>query len=347
MAYRLEEIVRRIGGELTGDGSVEITGVAKIEEAGPGTITFLANTKYARFLDSSEASAIIIGKDVNYKGKKPVIRADDPYFAFLQSVLMFHSVKELADPGVHETAVIGEETELGKNVSIGANVVVGKRCRIGDNTIIMPGVVVEDDVLIGEDCLIRPLVNLCKNIRIGNRVVLHGGVVVGSDGFGFAYHEGRYHKIPQIGTVVIEDDVEIGANSTIDRATMGETRIKKGTKIDNLVQIAHNCIIGEHTVIAAQAGLSGSTKIGNYVRIGGQAGFAGHMSIGNNSAVMAQSGVSKSFPDNVTIFGYPAGLSREEFRKQGAIRRLPDLIKEFNALKKEVEKMKRDKEKSE
>ncbi|MCD6116821.1 UDP-3-O-(3-hydroxymyristoyl)glucosamine N-acyltransferase [bacterium] len=346
MAYRLDEIAGKIGGELSGDGSIEISGVAKIEEAGKGTITFLANTKYLRFLDSSGASAIIIGKDVDYKGEKPVIKTDDPYFTFLQAVLMFHSTAEPADIGVHETAVIGEETEIGRNVSIGANVVVGKRCRIGDNTILMPGVVVEDDVSIGADCLVRPLVNLCRNVRIGDRVVLHGGVVVGSDGFGFAFHEGKYHKIPQIGTVVIEDDVEIGANSTIDRATMGETRIKKGTKIDNLVQIAHNCVIGENTVIAAQAGLSGSTKIGNYVRIGGQAGFAGHMSIGNNSAVMAQSGVSKSFPDNVVIFGYPAGLSMEEFRKQGALRRLPGLIKEFNELKKEIERIKKDKEKS-
>ncbi|RKY82718.1 UDP-3-O-(3-hydroxymyristoyl)glucosamine N-acyltransferase [candidate division KSB1 bacterium] len=346
MGIILGKIAEKVNGELIGDGQIVIEDVAKIEEAQKGTITFLANPKYLKYLETSGASAVIIGKDVEHTGEKPVIKADDPYFAFLQVVLMFHTEKIQIEPGVHKTAVVGRNVKLGKNTAIGANVFIGDNCTIGDNTIVMPGVVIEEDVVIGRDCLLRPLVSLRNGVRIGDRVVLHNGVVVGSDGFGFAFHQGIYHKIPQIGTVVIEDDVEIGANSTIDRATMGETRIKKGTKIDNLVQVAHNCIIGEHTVIAAQAGLSGSTKIGNYVRIGGQAGFAGHLSLGNNSAVMAQSGVSKSFPDNVTIFGYPAALSREEFRRQGALRKLPDLLKQFTELKKEVEELKKNQKKS-
>ena len=343
MGLCLGEIAEAVNGTLRGSAQVVIEDVAKIEEAGPGKISFIANSKYEKYLESSSASAVIIGRDMDYSGTKPVIQADDPYFAFLQAVLLFHPRHTGVEPGVHSTAVIGEDTKLGENTAVGAGAVIGRRCTIGNGTVIMPGTVIEDDVTVGDDCLLRPLVSLRNGVRIGNRVVLHNGVVIGSDGFGFAFHGGKYHKIPQIGTVVIEDDVEIGANSTVDRATMGETRIKKGTKIDNLVQVAHNCVVGEHTVIAAQAGVSGSTKIGNFVRIGGQAGFAGHLSVGDNVTVMAQSGISKTIPDNSTVFGSPAGPSREEFKKQAALRRLPGLVKEFFDLKKEIELIKQKK----
>ena len=219
---------------------------------------------------------------------------------------------------------------------MGARVVIGRECTIGDRTVIMPGVVVGDGVKIGDDCRIHANVSIREKVVINNRVIIHNGTVVGSDGFGFALEQGKYHKIPQIGTVVIEDDVEIGANTTIDRAALGETVIARGTKIDNLIQIAHNCKIGEDCVIASQAGISGSTTIGNRVQIGGQAGFIGHITIGDNAIIAAQSGVSKSIEEGKYVFGTPANDFREEFRIHGARRQLPRLLKDIANIKKRL-----------
>ena len=208
----------------------------------------------------------------------------------------------------------------------------------------MPGVIIGNDVVVGEDCIIHGNVSIRESVVIGNRVMVHNGTVIGSDGFGFAMEGGVYHKIPQVGTVVIEDNVEIGANVTIDRASLGETRIKKGAKLDNLIQIAHNCTVGKNTVIAAQTGLSGSTQIGAGVRIGGQVGFAGHLEVGDGAAVAAQSGVSKSIPPGEMVFGYPARPHHEELRIQAARQKLPELLKIIKELKKRIEKLEENRE---
>jgi UDP-3-O-[3-hydroxymyristoyl] glucosamine N-acyltransferase len=339
MPQRLKDIAELVGGDLAGEGNVIISGVAKIEEAKTGDITFVANPKYARFLSETKASAVIIPVDSKAPVDKPVIRSKNPYWAFMKVVSAFYPPKPLIEAGVHHTAIIGEGAELGNGLSIGAYVVIGRRCRIGDRSVIMPGVVLGDHVVVGTDCVIHANVCIREDVVLGNRVVLHNGTVIGADGFGFALEDGKYHKVPQVGTVVIEDDVEIGANTTIDRATLGETRIMKGAKLDNLIQVAHNCTVGQNTVIAAQAGLSGSTHIGNGVRIGGQAGIAGHLDIGDFATLGAQAGVSRSVPSGTMVSGYPARPHREELRIEAVLHRLPELLKEIRALKEKIEKM--------
>ncbi len=338
MSKTIQQIVEIVGGEIAGESGVIIDRVAKIETAGQGEITFIANRKYARFLETTQASAILVPKEwTGMTSKATLIQVQDPYHAFMQVVVAFNPPRPLIDPGIHKTAVIGEGTQHDDSVSIGAHVVIGKSCTIGKGTIILPGVVIGNAVEIGEDCLIHTNCSIRENVRIGNRVVLQDGVVIGGDGFGFASVDGVYHKIPQVGTVVIEDDVEIGANTTVDRATLGETRIKRGVKLDNLIQIAHNCVIGEDTVIAAQAGLSGSTTVGKSVRIGGQAGFGGHMEVGDGAAVGAQAGVTKSVPPGIMVSGYPAHPHREELKKEAAVHRLPELISQIKELKQRLE----------
>jgi UDP-3-O-[3-hydroxymyristoyl] glucosamine N-acyltransferase len=342
MAFKLKEIVEITGGEVIGDDAVEIESVARIEEAREGQIAFLANLKYSKYLSQTGASAIIVPKDVSEVKNKSLLCVEDPYYAFLQVLNIFHPPKSFIEKGIHASAVIDSSAELSEDLSIGPFVYIGKGCRIGKRSVLMPGVVMYDDVVIGEDCLIHANVCLREKVRIGDRVILHNGVVVGGDGFGFAPKDGKYHKIPQVGTVVIENDVEIGANTTIDRATLGETRIYAGAKLDNLIQVGHNCTVGENTVIAAQTGLSGSTHIGKGVRVGGQAGFAGHLTVGDGAAVGAQSGVSKSVPPGQMVFGYPARPHMEAMRIDGALRRLPKLIKEMKELRESIKKLEQD-----
>jgi len=342
MEKKLAEICELVGGQLIGDGSLSISDVAKIEDAEKGQITFISNPRYHQFIHDCRASAVIVSRDFNEKSEMAVIQVADPYYAFLKILKLFHPEQSFQAEGIHPTAVI-ETSSIGKHVSIGPYVVVGKGCSIGDRTVLLPGVVIMRDTTIGEDCILHANVCVRENVTIGNRVIVHCGTVIGSDGFGFAPLEGVYHKIPQIGTVVIEDDVELGANVTVDRATMGETRICKGAKLDNLIQVAHNCTIGENTVIAAQAGLSGSTRIGKGVRVGGQVGFAGHMTIGDGSAIGAQSGVSKSVPPGVMVSGYPAQPHRDEMRLEAAKRKLPRLLKELKDLKKRIQDLEQNK----
>jgi len=339
MPHKISEIARVIGGIVIGDENLEIMGIADIQQAREGEITFLANNRYRKYLKETAASAVIVPIDITEGEGKTLIQTDDPYFAFMKAVRFFYPEEPLIESGVHSTALIGEGTELGEDVSIGCYAVIGRNCRIGKGSKILPHAVIGDRVKIGTSCLIHSNVNIRERVEIGSRVIIHNGAVIGSDGFGFAPKDGIYHKIPQVGTVVIEDDVEIGANCTIDRATLGETRIKKGVKLDNLIQVGHNCTIGENTVIAAQAGLSGSTHIGKGVRVGGQVGFAGHMKIGDGAMIGAQSGVSKSVPPGVMMFGYPAKPRMEEFRLQAAIKKLPDLLQEIKDLKKQIKEL--------
>ncbi len=337
--YTLAEIADKIGGKVFGDTGIKIKGVAQIDKAKEAEITFLANPKYKSALDKAHAAAVIIDQKTKITLPMPYILVIDAYYGFLQAFLLFNPQKRLLNPGVHSTAVVHESTKIGQNVAISANVYIGDKVTIGDGTQIFPNCVILDNTEIGTDCILYPSVTIRENCTIGNRAIIHNGAVIGSDGFGFASHGGKYEKIPQVGKVVIEEDVEIGANTTIDRATMGETIIKKGVKLDNLIHIAHNCIIDENTVIAAQTGISGSTSIGKNVVIAGQVGTVGHITIGDGVQIGAQSGVSKSIPDGEVYFGYPARPIMKTKRIEAALNNLPDLLKKIRSLEKTVDEL--------
>jgi UDP-3-O-[3-hydroxymyristoyl] glucosamine N-acyltransferase len=339
----LRDTAALIQGELVGNGETEIVDVMKIEEAVKGTIAFLANPRYQKFLDSTHASAVIIPNSVDISAvhrDEPLayVKVSDPYLSFLKLLVHFHPPVPPLAPGVHPTAIISSSAVVGNNAAIGACVVVGERCRIGDETIILSGTVIGNDVIVGAGCLLYANVSVREGCRIGDRVIIHSGAVVGSDGFGFAPRpDGTYEKIPQMGIVVIEDDVEIGANCTLDRATMGETRIKRGAKLDNLIQIAHNVVVGENTVMAAQSGISGSTKIGKNSMIGGQVGFTGHLDIAERTFIGAQAGVAKSIPDpGKSFLGSPAKEKMTFARIESATRSLPEALRHIAELEKRI-----------
>ncbi len=340
---KLRDIAVLLNAEMEGNDGVEIQRVAKIEEATEGDITFIANPRYAKFAETTRASAVIIGKEFRSEGTGRVLpallRVADPYASFLKVLVTFHPPADPFPPGIHPSAVIASSAMLGKNVRIGAHVVIGERCTVGDDTMIGHNSVISNDVSIGQHSLVYSGVTVREGCTIGDRVILQPGVVIGSDGFGFAPRpDGSYDKIPQLGIVVVEDDVEVGANTTIDRATMGETRIKKGTKLDNLIMVAHNVVIGEHTVIAAQTGISGSTKVGANNMIGGQVGITGHLEIADKTKIGAQAGIHHSIhKPGMTLFGSPAYPYREAFRIQGAVTQLPDLLNTVRELQKRVE----------
>ncbi len=332
MSLTIDSIAEMIGAVVDGDGSREISGLAKIEEATQGQLSFIANNKYFKFIETTNASAVLVEPDFPEAKDKTLLRVKNPYFAFLKLARHFYKQKPQVLQGIHETANIGENCEIGENPAIGANVVIGSDCKIGANVVIHPGVVLGTDVSVGDNCILYANVTVREQCVIGNGVIIHMGAVIGSDGFGFAFEDGKYHKLPQMGNVVLEDDVEVGANTTIDRATLGETRIKTGAKIDNLVQIAHNVQVGEHTAIAAQAGISGSTKIGRYVRMGGQAGLVGHIEIGDQAAIGAQAGITKSVPEKEFVSGYPARPHMQAKREEASLAKLPELIKKVRRL---------------
>ena len=332
----LAQIARLIDGKVEGDPGMVISGISGIREAKEGDITFLASTRYYPLLKTTKASAIIVDKKMEKNGR-PVIRTDNPYIGFVKIMEYLQMNKEMPFPGIHKTAVIGKNAKLGKNITIEAHVVLGNDVQIGDNTAIFPGVFIGNSTKIGANTLIHANVSIRERIIIGSNVIIHNGAVIGSDGFGFTPIKGVFHKkVPQLGTVIIEDDVEIGANVTIDRATTGKTRIGKGTKIDNLVQIAHNIEIGEHCVIVAQVGIAGSTTLGNNVTIAGQAGLAGHIKIGNNAIITAQSGVSKNISPNMCVSGYPAIPLKEEQKIKAYRHRLPEMYNTIKELSRRI-----------
>ncbi len=342
----LRDIAALLGGELAGDGDADIVDVMKIDEAVEGTATFLANPKYQKFIETTRASAVIVHKTADLSAVRresplALIRVADPYLAFLRLLVHFHPPAPPLAPGIHPTAIVPASAQLGTNVALGAYVVLGERCSVGDGTIIMHGSVLGDDSVVGERSLLYANVTVREGCRIGSRVIIHSGTVVGSDGFGFAPKpDGTYDKIPQMGIVVVEDDVEIGANCTLDRATMGETRVKRGAKLDNLIQIAHNVVVGENTVMAAQSGISGSTKLGKNCMVGGQVGFTGHLEIADRSFVGAQSGVAKSIPEpGKSWFGSPAKEKMTAARIEGATRSLPELVRQIAELEKKVKQL--------
>lgn len=332
------------GIELHGGSDRIITGPAKIEEARSGEVSFISNEKYVRFLDTTCASLVIVGSSVPvdaYIEKTSFIRVRDPYTAFMLLLQRFSKPRSVALPGIADTAVVGINVRIGSNVAIGDYAVIGDRCLIGDNAVIGPHAVLLHDVSVGNDTVINPHVICYDGSVIGSRVIIHSGSVIGADGFGFAPQaDGSYLKIPQMGIVEIGDDTEIGANATIDRATMGSTVIGRGVKIDNHVQIAHNCRIGDHTVIAAQAGISGSVTLGCFCMIGGQAGLAGHLELADRTHVAAQAGISKSFlQQGVALRGYPAQPMREQLKQEALVRSLGSMKARLDTLEAEVRLM--------
>jgi UDP-3-O-[3-hydroxymyristoyl] glucosamine N-acyltransferase len=344
---KLRDIAQLLGATLEGNPDQEILRVAKIEEAGEGALTFLANPKYARYLTMTRASAVIVGPAVKVEDRPAelppltLVRVADPYVGFVRVLARFHPPQPPLPPGIHPTAVIDPTADLGADVRVGPHAVIGARCRVGHRTMIAPCAVLGNDVQIGDDSLLYANVSVREGCQIGSRCILQPGAVIGSDGFGFAPKpDGSFEKIPQMGIVVIEDDVEIGANTTVDRATLGETRIKKGAKLDNLIQVAHNVVIGENTVMAAQSGISGSTHIGKNVMVAGQVGFTGHIEVADGVKIGAQSGVHRSLTTaNATYFGTPAYPHREAMRIYGSFPQLPDLLATVRDLVKRLEKL--------
>jgi len=338
MKKTLKEIANIINGKVIGDDSIVVTGISGIKEAKPGDLTFIANSKYISLLEQTRASAVITSPEIT-SSAKPLIQTDNPSLAFAKMVSLLAPNEVHHPEGIDKTAVIGKNVKLGKNVAIEAYCVIRDNAVIGDDTIIYAGVSIGHNTKIGNGCLLYPKVAIRERVEIGNRVIIHSGAVMGSDGFGFSTVEGVHHKIPQIGTVVIEDDVEIGANVTIDRARFGKTLIGKGTKIDNLVQIAHNVIIGEHSIIVAQSGISGSTTLGKNVIMAGQSGIVGHLMIGDNTVIAARSVVTKSLPPNSCVSGYPAKPHAQAKRINAHIQRLPEMANAINELKKRIEEL--------
>ncbi len=342
MEKTLKELAESVGGEAEGDTRVTIKGVAGIKEAGVGEITFIANMKYIGDLVSTRASAVIAAPGIDVGGR-PCLRAKNPYFAFAKVLTLFTPKKKFPK-GVMGGAHVSPEAHVGQDAAIYSNVFVEAGVRIGDRSVLYPGVYVGEVSYLGEDCIIYPNVVIREGVRIGDRVIIHGGTVIGGDGFGYATDAGIHHKIPQIGGVVIEDDVEIGANVTIDRGALGDTIIRRGTKIDNLVQIAHNVVVGEDSIIVSQAGISGSTEIGHHVVLAGQVGLVGHIKIGDGVQVGAQSGVMNDIEAGQTYLGSPAMPHREFLKVQAVLRKLPELRKRVLELEKKLEKYTRTEE---
>ena len=326
MRKKLKDLAKLVQGEVSGSPELSIKGVAPIELAGEGDLTFALDDKSFPAADSSKASAIIA--PLRSKPEKPAILVKDPRLAMAKVLELFRPEKKIAK-GVHKTAVVAKNSDLGKDSSVGAYAVIGENVKIGPRTVVHPGAKIGDSSKIGEDCVIYPNAVIYDGVRIGNRVMIHAGAAIGVDGFGFAQDAGKHIKIPQIGGVEIEDDVEIYANTCVARGTMGTTLIKRGTKIDNLTHIAHNCVIGEDCAITALVGFAGSVTFGDHVYVGGQAGFQGHISVGDNTVVMAKAGVTKDIPKDSVISGFPAHEHKKELEIQALLRRLPELIKKI------------------
>jgi UDP-3-O-[3-hydroxymyristoyl] glucosamine N-acyltransferase len=337
MKFTAEQIAGILEGQVVGNPDAEVSTLSKIEEGTNGSLTFLSNPKYANFIYTTEASVTIVNK--NFVPEAPIsttlIKVEDAYGAFAKVLTFYAQAKNDSKKGIEQPVFMSEDVQFGSDLYVGSFTYVGKNVTLGDNVKIFPNCFIGDNVTIGDNVLIYSGVRIYSETVIGNNCNFHSGVIIGSDGFGFAPNaDGSYDKIPQIGNVIIENDVEIGAGTTIDRATMGSTIIRNGVKLDNQIQIAHNVEIGEHTVIAAQTGIAGSTKIGKHCTIGGQVGIVGHIIIGNNVRIQAQSGVQKNLKDDEIVQGTPAFNYNDFSKSYVHFRNLPKMVVAYNELKK-------------
>jgi len=331
----LRELAERLGCRLEGDGALEIRRVAGLEQAGEGDGAFFANPRYAPALRRTKASAVILGEDAP-AAPCAMLRTRHPYLAFANALSLFVELVHPA-PGIDDLSSVAEDATIGRDVSIGPFSSVARGARIGDRTVIFPNVCVGEGAVIGDDCVIHSHVAVRERVIVGNRVIIQNGAVIGSDGYGFVRRpDGTHQKIPQTSIVVIEDDVEIGANTAIDRPAIGETRIQAGAKIDNLVQIAHGVTVGRNTLLAAQVGVAGSTTIGDNVTLAGQVGVAGHVTIGDGVSAVGQSGITNSVPDGAFVSGYPAIENKEWLRSSVIFRKLPELRRKISDLEQRV-----------
>lgn len=342
MEFTAKQIAEYLGGEVEGDPNAAVKTFAKIEEGVKGAISFLANPHYAHYLYNTESSIVLVNRD--FKLEQPVkatlIRVDNAYEAIARLLTLYQSTVQKRE-GIHPLACVAETAQVGEGTYVGPFAYIGEHAKVGKGCQIYAGSVIEERAVLGDDCTLYPNVSVYHDCKLGNRVVLHSGCIIGADGFGFAPAADGYEKIPQIGIVTIEDDVEIGANTCVDRSTMGSTYVRRGVKLDNLVQVAHNCEVGANTVMSAQVGVAGSTKIGEWCMFGGQVGIVGHAVIGDRVLCGAQAGIAGSLrKGHVTIQGSPAIDAKNFMRSSVVFKYLPEMQKELEALRKEVETLK-------
>ncbi|HEY6872650.1 MAG TPA: UDP-3-O-(3-hydroxymyristoyl)glucosamine N-acyltransferase [Geobacteraceae bacterium] len=333
----LNELAEYLGGRVIGDGTARVRGLASLDDAGDGEITFLANPRYAPKVAVTRATAVVLPPGADGHGKN-VVEVKDPYLAFAKLLTLFTS-RPFRAKGVMAGAFVGANVAMGAEVTIYPGVHVADGVKLGNRVTLYPGVVLYEGAEVGDDVTLHANVAVRERCRIGNRVIVHAGTVIGSDGFGYAPDGKSWYKIPQVGVVVVEDDVEIGANAAIDRAALEVTLIRRGTKIDNLVQVAHNCVLGENCMIMSQVGIAGSSKLGEHVILTGQVGLAGHLEIGANTMVGAKSGVSGNLPANGMFSGIPAIPHKEWLRAMGTVPKLSDIRKTVNALEKRIREL--------
>jgi UDP-3-O-[3-hydroxymyristoyl] glucosamine N-acyltransferase len=339
MIFTAGEIAARVRGTVEGDPSVQLRGVAGLAEAGEGDLSFLANARYERLVGATKASAVVVGPD--WKGAAPctLIRARSADAAFADAAAMIVPPDPRPEPGIHGSAVVAPDAVLGRDVTIGPQCVVGAGASIGAGTVLTALCFVGARAVIGRDCLLHPLSSVRERCRLGDRVILHNGAVIGSDGFGYVREPSGWRKIPQVGIVEVGDDVEIGANTTVDRARFGKTVIGNGVKLDNLVQVAHNVRIGDHTAMAAQVGISGSASVGAKVQVGGQAGVVGHVHVGDGAVLAAKAGATKDIPPGSFVSGFPAIPHRDDMRIHAMVARLPELRARVDRIERKMGKL--------
>lgn len=342
MEFSAKQIADYLNGDVVGDENALVSTFSKIEEGVRGSISFLANPKYNQYIYDTAASIVLVNRDFTPEKeiRTTLIMVDNAYESLSKLLALYQSTKKQKQ-GISKLSFVAESATVGENAYVGEFAYIGENCVIGKNVKIYPNAVIYDGSTIGDNCTINSNVTIYHDTKIGNRCVIHSGAVVGADGFGFAPTPDGYNKIEQIGVVIVEDDVEIGANTCIDRATMGATVIRKGVKLDNLIQVAHNDEIGEHTVIAAQTGIAGSTKIGRWCMFGGQVGVAGHITVGDKVNLGAQAGVPSSIKDNSTMMGTPVMDVNNFFKSSVIVKKLPELYMQINKMSKEIEELKK------
>ena len=337
MQLSVREIAKLVDGEVIGEGDRVIKGVAAFDDAGSDEITFVTSASYKKRIAQTNAAAVIVSSDVD-EPQKTLVRVQNPSLAAARIASFFHPVHR-PPIGISQDAYLGKQFKCGSDASVYPGVFIGDGVTMGDRVTLHPGVTVGREVTLGDDVLVYPNVSILERCQVGSRVIIHAGSVIGSDGYGFAFDGDHYHKIPQTGIVRIDDDVEIGACNTIDRATFGATWVKRGVKTDNLVHIAHNVVVGEDTVLVAQVGIAGSASIGHHAIIAGQAGIAGHVTIGNRVTVGGQAGVAKSIPDGTVVSGTPEMPHRVWLRVSNILPKLPEMKKKIRELEKRIESM--------